>query len=264
MSRQIYRQEALERLSSPEQLDMLMPVTDSRGWIALSGVGLLLLAALVWGVFGTVDSTVQGSGLLMRYGGFDWIAAPAAGRVTEILVKEGDQVREGDVVAKLASAGLDGDGEVLEIKSPRDGRVLDLVVIEGGVVLASSLLLSVESPDDPLQAVVYVPASDGYRVKDGLEVKVLPATENQQSSNYLRGRVRSASKYPATDIEMMQSLQSESWVASLLSLGPTLEVIVEITATGNQGHLYSGTPCRASIIIQRRRPIEFLAPVSGK
>ncbi len=201
MSRQIYRQEALERLSSPEQLDMLMPVTDSRGWIALAGVGLLLLAGLVWGIFGTVDSTVDGGGLLMRYGGFEWIASPVDGKVSKILVKEGDMVSEGDVVAEMTVIDFEKksetlEHETLEIKSPRGGRVLDVIVIEGSEVLPDSLLLSVESPEHPLQAVVYVPASDGYRVADGLEVKILPATENQHSANYLRGRVRSAVEIP--------------------------------------------------------------------
>ncbi len=62
---------------------------------------------------------------------------------------------------------------------------------------------------------------------------------------------------------MMQSLQNESWVSSLLALGPTLEVVIEVTSNGKLDNLYSGTPCQASIIVQRRRPIEFLAPVSG-
>jgi hypothetical protein len=64
-------------------------------------------------------------------------------------------------------------------------------------------------------------------------------------------------------MEMLQSLQSEAWVRSLLELGPTLEVMIDIEANGQLDRLYSGTPCEASIIIQRRRPIEFLAPVSG-
>ena len=36
--RSIFRQAALDRLSSPEQLDRVMRVTDPKGWIALSGL----------------------------------------------------------------------------------------------------------------------------------------------------------------------------------------------------------------------------------
>ena len=51
---QIFRQEVLDRLSSPEQLNLLMRVTDGKGWLALLACGLILATALVWGVFGLV------------------------------------------------------------------------------------------------------------------------------------------------------------------------------------------------------------------
>ena len=44
----IFRKVSLERLASPEQLDQLMRVTDARGWVALAGLGLILLTAVGW------------------------------------------------------------------------------------------------------------------------------------------------------------------------------------------------------------------------
>src|SRR5262249_6294354 len=46
-----FRKTALDRLSSSEQLDRLLQVTSPRGWIALVGLGLLLAASLLWGIF---------------------------------------------------------------------------------------------------------------------------------------------------------------------------------------------------------------------
>ena len=36
----IFRKVALERLSSPEQLDQLLQVTDPKGWMALGALAL--------------------------------------------------------------------------------------------------------------------------------------------------------------------------------------------------------------------------------
>src|SRR5688572_2328786 len=105
MSRKIYRQEALARLSSPEQLDMLMPVTDGRGWIAMLGLGLVLFTGLAWGIVGSVDTTVEGRGLLIRPGGFDWVVAPRDGKVLKLLVNEGDTVKPGEVLAHFIPDG---------------------------------------------------------------------------------------------------------------------------------------------------------------
>ena len=41
----LFREVAVNRLSSPEELDNLLQVTSPRGWIALAGVGLLVVGA---------------------------------------------------------------------------------------------------------------------------------------------------------------------------------------------------------------------------
>src|SRR5712692_1668862 len=64
MQRKLFRQTSLERLSSPEQLDQLLQVTTPQGWLALIGLGGLLIMALLWGVFGSVQNTKVGQGIL--------------------------------------------------------------------------------------------------------------------------------------------------------------------------------------------------------
>jgi hypothetical protein len=66
MNRRIFRPAALERMSSPEQLDRLMPVTSPRGWVALSALGIIFLATFLWALFGTVYTTAEGQGILIR------------------------------------------------------------------------------------------------------------------------------------------------------------------------------------------------------
>src|SRR5260370_25267661 len=101
MTRQIFRKEALDRLASPEQLDQLMQLTSPRGWIALAGLGLLLLTAVAWGLFGSIATTVDGQGVLLRSGGLTSMAAPPAGRVTEVLVHVGDEVQKDHKLLEL-------------------------------------------------------------------------------------------------------------------------------------------------------------------
>ena len=58
MDRSIFREVALERLSSPDELDRLLRVTDTKAWIALIAVFGLIAVALVWGYQGRLPSTV--------------------------------------------------------------------------------------------------------------------------------------------------------------------------------------------------------------
>lgn len=55
----VYRKVSLERLSSPEQLDMLVQVTDIRGWLGLATIGILLAMAISWGVWGKIPSQIS-------------------------------------------------------------------------------------------------------------------------------------------------------------------------------------------------------------
>jgi HlyD family secretion protein len=97
----IFRKVALERLSSPEQLDQMVQVTDPKGWLALAGIGALLLAAIGWGVFGSIPTTSQGDGILLRQGGISDLVSNAAGQVQEVLVGVGDVIEKGQPVARI-------------------------------------------------------------------------------------------------------------------------------------------------------------------
>jgi len=102
----IFRKVALERLSSPEQLDQLVQVTDPRGWLALTGLGALLLAAISWGIWGSIPTESQGEGILLRQGGVSSLVSAANGQVEEILVGVGDVIEKGQPVAKIRQDSL--------------------------------------------------------------------------------------------------------------------------------------------------------------
>ncbi len=65
-TRSLFRQESLERLSSPERLDELMKLVRLRTWVPLGALGVLLGLGLVWSVVGRVPITTSGKGLLVQ------------------------------------------------------------------------------------------------------------------------------------------------------------------------------------------------------
>lgn len=102
----IFRKVALERLSSPEQLDQLMQVTEPKGWLALTALGALLLTSVAWGVFGSIPTEARGEGILLRQGGVSSLVAAENGQVEEILVAVGDVIEKGQVVARVRQEEL--------------------------------------------------------------------------------------------------------------------------------------------------------------
>jgi HlyD family secretion protein len=103
----IFRQAALDRLASPEQLDQLLPVTDRRGWLALASFAIVILAAGIWSVHGSLPENVTGTGMLVSKGGVLEIVPPTGGRVSEVLVRVGEAVTPGTLVARLEQPAIE-------------------------------------------------------------------------------------------------------------------------------------------------------------
>ncbi|SNR83183.1 NHLP bacteriocin system secretion protein [Puniceibacterium sediminis] len=98
----LFRKTALERLSTPDQLDQLVTVNGPRTWLATLLIVALLSGAIGWSVVGTIPSYVTGDGMLVeRNGGVFAVVAPQSGRITALHVQVADQVRAGDIVGRL-------------------------------------------------------------------------------------------------------------------------------------------------------------------
>lgn len=255
MPRQIFRKEALARLSSPEQLDQLLRVTSPRGWLVLAALGLVLLGALLWGIFGSVPITAEGEGFLMRSEGVKPVTAPRKGVVAAAPVHVGQKVEEGQTLVEFAPADPPARGATT-VACPFPARVLSLAVKDGDAVNAGDHLLTLEPLNDPLVAVLYVPASEGYKIETDMPAQVWPASVIKGESAPLIGQVLSAAKFPTGPTEMARRLQNEDLANSLAKGGPYLEVVVELP----ERSLYSGTPCHGEITLRDRRPIQLVFP----
>ncbi len=112
----IYRKVALERLSSPEQLDQLMQVTNPRGWLALAALLALLVLAVLWGFLGAIPTEGLGRGILLRSGGVTELVAAGSGQVEAVLAKVGDSIEAGQIVARVRQEGLSRQVDDMEAK----------------------------------------------------------------------------------------------------------------------------------------------------
>ncbi len=103
MNNRLFRQSALETLSSPEQLDLFLKVTRPCAWLALGALVAILCVVVAWSVFGSLTTTVSGTGILVRPGGMINIMTAESGTVTELAsLKPGDTVHQGQVLGRVS------------------------------------------------------------------------------------------------------------------------------------------------------------------
>jgi HlyD family secretion protein len=102
----LYRDSALRRLSSPQQLNHCLSVASPANWLVLAALLLLFGATAAWSWKGTVTHTGAGQGILIGAGGLVSINAPGSGQVVAVAVKPGDQVRGGQLIARIGNPVL--------------------------------------------------------------------------------------------------------------------------------------------------------------
>lgn len=111
MANQLFRKKSMEKVSSPEQLNDYIRVSNPGVWIALTAVIVLLVGVCVWGIFGRLETTV-GSAAVVKDGVMTlYIKEEHLGKITEgMTVRVKDQeylIAAVETVPKTIPEGFD-------------------------------------------------------------------------------------------------------------------------------------------------------------
>ncbi len=372
----LFRKSAIEKLSSPEQLDVMMQVTSPAAWLALCGIGICLVFVTIWSVVGKIGIKVDGKGILMRGASVLDVTTPAQGKLATILVKPGDTIKEGQTIARLdqnelqlridntkaqiaqleiqagemtssgrslvaqyraqqaelrekvatqeklvarglltkttllrtrqelaqiegqiAQSEMSQSGKTIQVDdlkrqlkemearlssstdvtSPHAGRVIEVTAASGGLVGPGTRILTLEPMNAPLDAVVYVPAAEGKKVRPGMDVRISPSTVKAEEYGFMLGKVRSVGSFPVTPEALRQVLRNDRLVDELAGKTASIEVVVQLlpdqktpsgfkwsSSSGPPTQVYSGTIATGSVVVENRTPISYVLPVVKK
>ena len=63
MQSNIFREKSMDRVSSPEQLNDYIKVSNPAVWMVISSIIILLIGVCVWGVFGKLNTSIKTGGV---------------------------------------------------------------------------------------------------------------------------------------------------------------------------------------------------------
>ena len=104
--KQIFRQNSLDRLASPEQLDQLIQVVEPMDWLPMATISGLLLLGVAWSIWGRIPMTVSGKGMLLLPDQVIRFQSPVSGQLETLNVQEGSCVEKGAVLATIQPTSL--------------------------------------------------------------------------------------------------------------------------------------------------------------
>lgn len=266
MEKATFRKVSIERLSSPEQLDRIITVTNTRSWLLLAALGLILAAVVVWSITGSLATSVTAKGMLVKSGGIMDISSSAEGRISDIRVRPGDFVKKGDIVARLEQSEMieeitalsgrlkslegseAGESEAIEMKnrmeelkkrlkessviiSQQEGRAVEVKAKVGDRVSPGTAVMSIMKEGagvKDLIAVIYVPVESGKRLAPGMEARISPSTVKKEEFGYILGRIVSVSEYPVTVQTARERLGSSELAQAYAGGAACLEVLADL------------------------------------
>lgn len=409
MAKQIFRQEAMDRMASPDRLDQPVQLVRNKQWLLLGCFAAVVLFVLIWSFFASLPIKVSGRGILIDPAGLSEITIASNGRVNEILVTPGDVVTAGDVIARmtrnikqhdidiakaeLAAAiesaeksatayaqskqryrkvdrqrlssittratdlreqletrekladdlralvtkgavtplelvgvvtAIDALEEALrqleqerleiqvaeaersdararselseqqavqrrqlelermqaetddaiDITTFQAGRIAEIKVNVGDALTAGKALalLNPNPAEQRLQAVLFLPSTQGKKVQKGMAVEVMPSTAEKEIYGHIKATVISAAPLPASRDGMRRLLQNDRLIDELSAAGPPIQVMAELTigenasgfswssSSGPPYPITSGTLLDAKVVVERRAIINVILP----
>ncbi|MGW2617811.1 HlyD family efflux transporter periplasmic adaptor subunit [Streptomyces sp. NPDC001500] len=266
-----FRQQALAKLQSPEELDLPVRFARPQGWLVLAVTVVVVVAASVWAVTGSVASTVSAPAVLTHGEGSYILQSPVAGQVTAVLAQEGRRLPADAPVLKVRTA--DGDTVVRTVAA---GRVTALAATIGQIISTGANVAAVEKvarADDPLYATVYVPAQNAASVPVGAPVDLTVQTVPAQEFGVLRGHVKSVDRNAQSARQISAFLGDSQLGEQFTEDGRPVAVLVRLdrsaatksgyrwsSAEGPPYALASMTMATGSIRLADQRPVDWLLP----
>ncbi|MGO9467810.1 MAG: NHLP bacteriocin system secretion protein [Isosphaeraceae bacterium] len=193
-------------------------------------------------------------------------------------------VSEAQTRLALLEARLERDTRIV---SPYAGTVVDVLITPQAPVQVGTpavLLRPTGTEYGALEAIIFVPAGLGKKVRVGDFVEVSPDTVQRQVHGFIRGEIHAVSEMPCTEGAMLAELKHPALVASFIDRyrGQVLLIIHGALREAHASAAYSsraplnkldwssssgayqpvssGTLCSASIVVDRRPLISMAMP----
>ncbi|MBQ8988194.1 MAG: hypothetical protein IJ067_00685 [Prevotella sp.] len=261
---------------SPEQIADHLRVTYVPTYLLATAAALLLAAFIVWGVLGSVSDKAYYSGVVFPVQGTTDITLPNKGIVRNMLVHNGDHVRQGQTIAMVTIGNSHSfltstvSGLVISTKSynePFEAFDPIVSVVDG----------QADSQSHRTQLIAYADNEAQRRLRVGMEAQVWPANEKRDEIGYVRGRISQVVRYPADANDVRKKLKSDVLAKQLLGEGQeaVYEVLIDLQRDPADSTCYDwsfgvpddvsmgiGTYCSVLTETRRRSMFQYLFEAS--
>lgn len=268
-AKDLYRRSALEKLSSPDQLDKVIKITSPMSWMALAAVTVVIAVMIAWAFMGTISETIMADGMVVAPVGTNVVYTGVTGTISEMYISVGDELDMDMPVMTIMTP----NGENTTIFSDQIGYVSEIMGMVGHTVWQNSELVRVSPKVEVGQVVVcYVPISNVKKLRRDMMAYVMLTADENKIYGHMKARivnidaraasVKSMESIMGHDNKMADFFMKDSAVACVtLELYPDENTVSGYDWSSEQGKkqtVSNGSLCSVRVITREIHPIEKL------
>lgn len=185
-------------------------------WLVTLACGLSLLALILWSVFGTISSSISGTGILLPLNDQMYPATSQFGGIIQkLMVKRGSIVQKGNVLAYLSSSQTGNTFQETAVYSPINGRVISIGTVVGKYVGRGESIMILAPDTKKLSVFALFNAFDGKKIQKNMPALIAPSYVSQYQYGVIKGTVKHVEEYPADKTAILSVIIDPSWLHQL-------------------------------------------------
>ena len=204
----VFREKALAQRAEREAIDAKLQVTAPHEWLLVSGLGVVLVALLAYGLIGRVERSLSVETVLVQPGERVAVVAGAPGVVVDVFSEVGDTVAQGQSIARVqtpvlrapaaprsetAQGGAD-NFTTHDIVASADGELVTLPLTAGQRVAAGELAARIRTASaGHMEAIAFVTRDEALQLAPGMQAQVRLIVPGTGATRILSARVERVS-----------------------------------------------------------------------
>jgi HlyD family secretion protein len=172
-----------------------------------------------------------------------------------------------------------------KIEASVAGTILEHTASLDEIISPKTVLMTIEPDNTDMIALIFVPAEEAKKIPlnergapvSPVQARLNPSTVKPEEYGFMLGEVRDIAAYPSSAEGIKALLRNEALVQKLMEKGPPIQIRTTIlkdskvfsgfrwsSSGGPQVRIATGTMCKATFEVERRRPISYVIPAFKK
>lgn len=269
---QLFRKSAVEKLSSPEQLDKSIVITKPLTWLALIGVVFIITCFIVWSVYGTMPDIAEAQGIISNGVYTNSVYSHFSGKVADVYKEEGDYVKKDDVLCTV----IDANDILHNVLADEDCIIAKRHVSKEDRVNFSDELFGI-SPcsSEETYVVFYVGIEKIPGMCTGMDVILNAPAYDNQKYGHMKGQIIHIDNFATTEKSVRRVIGENEMLVDYI--GAIKQPVVAVTCNiqkdtssengfwwsnekGEQLHIRKGSIVNVKVVMDENAPITKLIP----